>query len=53
MNRTTRTTRLVAATASVSLTFLLLQSIFSLFASAPAQQQAKAHGAATVVASTR
>jgi hypothetical protein len=49
VNKTSRTARLVAAAASVAVTFVLLQSVFSLFASASATQLAKAGSAAVVV----
>lgn len=49
MNRAPRSIRLVAAAASVTVTFALLQSVFTLFASAPAQQLAKARTATVVV----
>ena len=53
MNTTTRTTRLVAAFAAVAVTFTLLQSVFTLFASAPATQLAKAQSATVTIVAAR
>ena len=53
MNTTNRTTRLVAAIAALAVTFTLLQSVFTLFGSAPATQLAKAQSAAPVVVAAR
>ncbi len=53
MNTTTRTTRLVAAFAAVAVTFTLLQSVFTLFGSAPATQLAKAQSATVTIVAAR
>ena len=53
MNTTTRTTRFVAAIAAAAVTLTLLQSVFTLFASAPATQLAKAQSAAVTVVAAR
>lgn len=53
MNTTNRSIRLVAAFAAVAITFTLLQSMFTLFASAPATQLAKAQSATPTVVAGR
>lgn len=53
MNTTTRSTRLVAAVAAVAVTLTLLQSVFTLFASAPTTQLAKAQAATPTIVAGR